>query len=323
MKKLFFYVAIYAIATASYSQIEMNSSGNVGIGGSTPSSTHKLTTTKLYIPSGLGNYGYLNGINISKEETEEEALPSVWPNGNAYGNLGLSNKAFLDVYAYNFIDLSDKRKKENIRAVSGNLAKVLKLNVVKYDYKAEVFLDEVNPTQDRLNHVDKIRKNKIGLLAQDVREVIPEVVKHDEKRDIYGIDYTELIPVLIAALQEQQAEIDELKKGTKDKGKDNSTGLNSEETESKMEMENILYQNAPNPFDQSTRILFSLSHEVQRAQLIIYDLQGTQLKEYAIQERGLSSLTINRGEFDPGMYLYALLADGREIDSFKMILTKN
>lgn len=50
----------------------------------------------------------------------------------------------------------------------------------------------------------------LGLIAQDVREILPDIVKADEA-GMLGINYTELIPVLINAIQEQQKQIEALK----------------------------------------------------------------------------------------------------------------
>lgn len=71
---------------------------------------------------------------------------------------------------------------------------------------------------------DKIQDTKLGLLAQEVQEIIPEVVvDHETKRDEktgeltqvpserLGIYYSDLIPVLIKGMQEQQAEIEKLR----------------------------------------------------------------------------------------------------------------
>jgi Tfp pilus assembly protein PilN len=56
---------------------------------------------------------------------------------------------------------------------------------------------------------DSNDKKKIGLLAQDIEKVFPELVT--ETNDIKSVNYQGLIPVLINAMKEQQSEIDELK----------------------------------------------------------------------------------------------------------------
>ena len=53
-------------------------------------------------------------------------------------------------------------------------------------------------------------KQKIGVLAQEIKEVFPELVTEDSN-EMLAVNYQGLVPVLINALKEQQSEIDELK----------------------------------------------------------------------------------------------------------------
>ncbi|MDC1492727.1 hypothetical protein N8376_05165 [Flavobacteriaceae bacterium] len=53
-------------------------------------------------------------------------------------------------------------------------------------------------------------KQKIGVLAQDIKEVFPELVSEDAN-EMLAVNYQGLVPVLINALKEQQSEIDVLK----------------------------------------------------------------------------------------------------------------
>ena len=56
------------------------------------------------------------------------------------------------------------------------------------------------------------KEHKIGLLAQENIEVFPELVKEgDDKNGTLSVNYQGLVPVLINAIKEQQAQIDELK----------------------------------------------------------------------------------------------------------------
>ena len=87
------------------------------------------------------------------------------------------------------------------------------------------------------------------------------------------------------------------------------------------ETKDALIQNSPNPFSESTEILFSISEETQNAALNVYNLSGTQLKSIELYQRGEGSIIINGGEFDPGIYLYALITDGKVIDTKQMVLT--
>ena len=89
---------------------------------------------------------------------------------------------------------SDMRLKSNIISLSGALAKLLEIDGKTYTMKS--------------NEKDA----KIGLLAQDVQKVLPELVKEsDDMQGTLSVNYQGLIPVLINAIKEQQEQIDELK----------------------------------------------------------------------------------------------------------------
>jgi hypothetical protein len=83
-----------------------------------------------------------------------------------------------------------------------------------------------------------------------------------------------------------------------------------------------LYRNIPNPFTESTRIEYFLPNTTGEASLYIYDMQGSQVKNFHISAYGEGSITIQGGSLQPGMYMYTLIANGREVDTKRMILTK-
>ena len=59
---------------------------------------------------------------------------------------------------------------------------------------------------------DKNNGQQLGYLAQDLKKVIPSVVHGDENKEMLSVTYTELIPVLTRAIQEQQVMIDDQNK---------------------------------------------------------------------------------------------------------------
>ena len=87
---------------------------------------------------------------------------------------------------------SDKRLKANIVSLGATLSKLLQIDGKSYIMKK-----------------DESEKQKIGLLAQDIEKVFPELVS--ESNGIKSVNYQGLVPVLINALKEQQSEIEELK----------------------------------------------------------------------------------------------------------------
>ncbi len=87
---------------------------------------------------------------------------------------------------------SDARLKSNIISLGSTLSKLLQIDGKSYTMKK-----------------DENKKQKIGLLAQDIEKVFPELVS--ESHGVKSVNYQGLVPVLINALKEQQAEIDRLK----------------------------------------------------------------------------------------------------------------
>lgn len=173
-------------------------------------------------------------------------------------------------------------------------------------------------------------KNNLGLIAQELQQVYPQLVEYNAKTDLLSVNYEKLIPVLIGAIQEQQETIITMGKALKSlqndccTEKETKTGSVQQNDATNMFSVDVaaLEQNTPNPFNENTTIRYSLPDEVQKAVLYIYDMQGTQIKSYLLAQRGNSSITINGSELKAGMYLYTLIADSKEVDTKRMILTK-
>jgi hypothetical protein len=91
---------------------------------------------------------------------------------------------------------SDKRHKHNIVLISDALSKVTKLNGVTWEWN------------DDVNEVTKSTPNT-GLIAQEVQEVLPEVVKERED-GFLALDYSKMMGLMIEAIKEQQKQIDSL-----------------------------------------------------------------------------------------------------------------
>ncbi len=102
-------------------------------------------------------------------------------------------RATSDVIAF-----SDKRVKENIKTVDNALNTVTKLRGVTYTRKD---IDD--------------KSTKVGVIAQEVLKVLPEVVKKDNN-DMYSVAYGNMAGVFIEAIKELKAEVDNLKQEIKE-----------------------------------------------------------------------------------------------------------
>lgn len=140
------------------------------------------------------------GTPISIKNTSSTAQ---WNFTHSLSNETLTIKHSSNAWGYYFdsggsgaiATTSDRRLKENIMPLNYGLKEILKLNPVSYNFKNI-----------------PLPKTNIGLIAQEVQDVISEIVCNcDDQNDMLALDYTSLIPVLIKALQEQQAQIEDLK----------------------------------------------------------------------------------------------------------------
>ena len=98
---------------------------------------------------------------------------------------------------------SDIRLKTEIQPIENAVAKLLKLNGFTYEH---------NELAESLGY-ERNGERFSGVSAQDVKEVLPEAVKPaPANADYMTVQYEKLVPLLIEAIKELKAEIDELKK---------------------------------------------------------------------------------------------------------------
>lgn len=168
-----------------------------------------------YNSNGASNFRYLGPTATIGGHTEiyksgNTSVFGVATNGasiRAYGNVN----TFMIISASQFVVNSSRIVKENIEPITEERAKkILNLNVVSFDYIEEVGGE----------------KNKVGLIAEDTLDILPDVVtvptnyneektkqkiKNNEAADVMSIDYSKLTPYLIKMVQIQQRQIEELK----------------------------------------------------------------------------------------------------------------
>lgn len=215
---------------------------------------------------------------------------------------------------------SDARQKENILPITSALDKIMQVNGKQFNY-IDVLGDDlkVSPLRTRM------AKPTFGFIAQELEEVLPELVNTpDELNEYYSVNYTAMIPLLVEAIKEQQLQIEELRLHISgmDQETPNEKRANDNNESNNVNGEAVLYQNAPNPFSSETEIWYYIPNNARQASMLIFDMQGTLKKQMQITAKGNGSLTINASELPAGMYIYSLIVDGNEIDSKRMILTK-
>ena len=156
--------------------------------------------------SGLINFGpseYRNDYywklgDRATQTPRYNSFGTMWHKGDirlldgASGRTG-SLVADGDVTARAVTQTSDERLKKNIAPIQNGLDKVLKLQGVEFQYTA-----------------DKDNRREVGLIAQQVEEVVPEVVKEGDD-GMKTVNYGALVGVLIEAVKELTQEVETLK----------------------------------------------------------------------------------------------------------------
>lgn len=234
---------------------------------------------------------------------------------------GLGNTAFrwTDVWAVDgTINTSDERDKKNIRDLEYGLKEIMKLRSVKFNWK------------DAVNNNDKV-----GLIAQELKKVIPEVVRDYEfkvdettgKREKVpaarmGVMYADLIPVLIRAIQEQQQEIEALKKSMGNSGSTNAVPSVAEVSTINVKLSAAnLEQNIPNPLHNTTSIRYNIPADAKNASLLITDMNGKSIKQLTVKA-GSGMINIDASSLNAGTYNYTLVVDGKHVETKRMVVAK-
>lgn len=261
--------------------------------------------------AGVVNSRITNGGVAIYGSTNPAYLFPSHPLGLYAGFFGGNVRVDGIVSANTYISTSDCRFKSNIENVEKQTASLLyKLRPVSYYFKP----DSVHMAYNE--NAQEIKNVHFGLIAQEVEEVYPNLVYKDEA-GYMSINYIELIPLLIKEIQELSAEVEALKKEESVSiPRKNAHANNAVETSA------ILYQNNPNPFSIDTKIDYQLPESTQNATLYIYNMNGLQVDEYPISSFGAGSVIVTAGHLEAGIYLYSLIADGKLVDTKRMILTK-
>ena len=156
--------------------------GSIGTGGGRP-----------YFVANDGSTG--GGFKV--DSTQFFPVDRTGATSNGVLNLGSSSARWKDLYlsgtanAANFNTTSDATLKTNVETLTGSLDAVKSLRGVSFDW-----LENGN--------------SEVGVIAQEVEAVLPDVVSTNDQ-GIKSVKYGNMVALLIEAMKEQQAQIDELK----------------------------------------------------------------------------------------------------------------
>jgi len=256
--------------------------------------------------------------------------------------------------------LSDGRFKKNIKENVPGLGFIMLLKPVSYNYDIHGInahrlpnrigtqgSNETLSLQSSKSEESAIaQKEKIvytGFVAQDVESASNKagynfsgLYKPKNSKDTYGLNYTEFVVPLVKAVQELSGKNDSLIAVVADL-RDSLAALIVQmndrlaKIEQSMGLANTsgvslnsakLFQNAPNPFNQSTHISYYIPQNSGNASITVTDINGRNIKTVPIAAMGNGQISLQTAHLTAGTYVYSLYIDGTLIDSKKMVLTK-
>lgn len=250
----------------------------------------------------------------------------VWATGTSWGGYFQGN-----VYSTGTYQGSDKKLKKNIREFTDAMGIINRLKPREYEFRHDGDFDQMKLPAG----------NHYGLIAQEVEEVLPNLVKTSrlerpsaktpdslngdsnqkpEMNDFKALNYTELIPIMIKAIQELDKENKELKSQvatlTQTLSQYTKTSVGPAVSEA------ALIQNYPNPFTKSTVIAFRLPKETSVANMVVTETGSGKIIRTIPLSAGTSRLTLDAASLAAGVYSYSLYIDGKNVDTKQMIITK-
>ena len=183
--------AAVVFGTNNTESIRIGSNGNVSIG--TP---NQISSAKVSISGGGGGGGLapLAMVNPNQDTKTWNCGPDV--NGNfVVTTVAGTNGQFISYGATSWTSTSDERLKTTLVPFENAVSKIVTLRAGTGRYLK-----------------DEESVSRSFLLAQDVQKVLPEAVNvQNDEIGTLGLQYTDLIPLLVAAIQEQQTIINDLK----------------------------------------------------------------------------------------------------------------
>jgi|GEM_PF-5914027 len=240
---------------------------------------------------------------------------------------------------------SDQRLKTNIEPYQKGLTTLKKLNFYEFEYNGLA-----NTT---------VGKKHVGVMAQEIREVLPNTVdivpqrlrrESTELTDIHIFNPDELRYLTINSVKELSEKTEELEVLTVQQAQELSQKMEELETLQQqydglandlaqikallglanqatpidpnptLERSGYLLQNVPNPVTAVTRLPYFVPTETKNASILVYNIEGTLVEKFAVQEQGHGTITWNTQHLPQGIYTYILWMDEQQIDVKKMVL---
>jgi len=141
----------------------------------------------------VNNFAIVNGSGTSVLELQPGGNVGIGDTTPTYKlDVAGTGRFTSNLTGLGFFYSSDESLKQNVQEIETPLAKIMKLDGISFNWKEN-------------------GKKSMGLIAQDVEKVFPEIVQTEDRTGLKSVEYAKLVAPLIEAVKEQQKMIDEQK----------------------------------------------------------------------------------------------------------------
>lgn len=337
-------VAINTTNQAGFNSTSVNTTSTVnGAFRTTPSAAgvfgvgaYAYTNSTSTNNSNYGVIAYAQGTGAGTINYGVYGLASGLSTGinyGVYGNAPVGANSWAGYFQGNVFSTglyigSDAQLKLNVATEADVLPAIMQVRPVTYNYDISQY-KELNLSPEKQH----------GFIAQELARIFPEVVKESRysipnseglegnSKTFLSVNYPGLISILFRGIQQQQAQIETLRQtiiAANTVATTPETGRTGQVVTSSGSFDVnkfSLAQNTPNPFSASTTIRYTMPDGLRNGVIAVFDLTGKMMMQFN-GLTGKSQVIINGNSLQPGMYIYSLLAEGQEVISKKMILTR-
>lgn len=286
-----------------FGQLKVDSIGKVIIGSPVTNLTESnLTygnTRMVSTTNNASNFAYFQVNNGS---------PGLDVGTNGLGVAFYLGGSYKNIYASKLCKLSDSILKFNHFEIQNPLAKLQSL----YPYVYNMYSVDENQVVTM--------NSEYGFFSQDVESALPEVNITENVHDYKLLDYDQIIPLIVAAMKEQQLQIDSLQAIILNCCQTGSERVSVNQSLTRIQ-KSIITNITPNPSDGKFIVNFQLSSEYKNVAFEIVDVSGKQMFYIKLNSNEIfnRSVEINLGSLNEGVYQIALFTDGIRSDLKKIL----
>jgi trimeric autotransporter adhesin len=304
-----------------------NTSGtqNIGIGASalTNNTTGSFNTA-------LGAYSGPNTANLSNSGGVGSNAVSSASAQIRVGNTTVGSISGQVAWSWP----SDGRFKKDIKDDVAGLEFIQQLKPVSYVFDRKSLNAFLGISYAFEPSGEAISKRESGFLAQDVELVVNKcecdfngVVLPQNENDHYSLRYATFVVPLVKSVQQLDAKIQELETAVGEQQRQVGEIINQKlETKrpdvSLQARESSLFLGNLNFFSDPSEIEIALPRDISNARVIVFDLEGSELRSIPINGRGTTIFNVSSLSLSPGSYICVLIADEKQTDLKRVIITR-